>query len=330
MKGVGPDKWCQADIPVRVSIGSLAVLGLEKLRVEAIPHTLYMLQYSSEGCLAGCRFCAQSITSRAPKSMLSRVIWPTVSLRELVNSLKHNRRLFKRICLQTVVKPMFFHEVLCILKQLAGLGIPVSLATTPVHKDFLTTVKQLGVDNLGVGLDASTPALFEKSGKPYTWNTYIFFTRRALEVFGRGHVFVHIIAGLGEEPKDIVETMKYIYSMGARVALFKYTPLPGTQKYPGIDLYTYRAIQIARLLLEHGYDPFTYIDFDKNPPRAKRRIPLNTDELIQALITSGCPDCNRPFYNESPRGPLYNYPNKDVLERHKEKIIGELSRIGVV
>jgi biotin synthase-related radical SAM superfamily protein len=24
--------------------------------------------------------------------------------------------------------------------------------------------------------------------------------------------------------------------------------------------------------------------------------------------TSGCPDCNRPFYNEQPGGPLYNYP----------------------
>ena len=24
--------------------------------------------------------------------------------------------------------------------------------------------------------------------------------------------------------------------------------------------------------------------------------------------TSGCPDCNRPFYNEQPSGPFYNYP----------------------
>ena len=143
-------------------------------------------------------------------------------------------------------------------------------------------------------------------------------------------MFVHIIAGLGEKPRDIVKTMKHIYSMGARVALFRYTPLPGTLEYPGIDLYTYRALQIARFLLEYRYDPFAYIDFDKNPPRAKKRIPLSIDELVQALITSGCPDCNRPFYNESPRGPLYNYPNKDVLEKHKEKVIEELSRIGVV
>jgi biotin synthase-related radical SAM superfamily protein len=28
----------------------------------------------------------------------------------------------------------------------------------------------------------------------------------------------------------------------------------------------------------------------------------------KAFETSGCPGCNRPYYNESPRGPLYNYP----------------------
>jgi biotin synthase-related radical SAM superfamily protein len=24
--------------------------------------------------------------------------------------------------------------------------------------------------------------------------------------------------------------------------------------------------------------------------------------------TSGCPGCNRPYYNESTRGPMYNHP----------------------
>jgi biotin synthase len=24
--------------------------------------------------------------------------------------------------------------------------------------------------------------------------------------------------------------------------------------------------------------------------------------------TSGCPDCNRPYYNERPGGVMYNYP----------------------
>jgi len=33
-------------------------------------------------------------------------------------------------------------------------------------------------------------------------------------------------------------------------------------------------------------------------------LPL-TGEPFQ---TCGCPDCNRPFYNERPGGVMYNYP----------------------
>ncbi|MDH5792671.1 MAG: radical SAM protein, partial [Candidatus Bathyarchaeota archaeon] len=28
----------------------------------------------------------------------------------------------------------------------------------------------------------------------------------------------------------------------------------------------------------------------------------------EAFRTSGCPGCNRPYYNERPSGPFYNYP----------------------
>jgi biotin synthase len=27
-------------------------------------------------------------------------------------------------------------------------------------------------------------------------------------------------------------------------------------------------------------------------------------------MTSGCPDCDRPYYNEEPKGPLYNFPRR--------------------
>ena len=39
--------------------------------------------------------------------------------------------------------------------------------------------------------------------------------------------------------------------------------------------------------------------------------------------TSGCPDCNRPFYNERPGGPIYNYPyplNKDETKDVKDEL----------
>jgi len=35
------------------------------------------------------------------------------------------------------------------------------------------------------------------------------------------------------------------------------------------------------------------------------RVLLSSGE---AFRTSGCKGCNRPFYNERPSGPMYNYP----------------------
>jgi biotin synthase len=32
------------------------------------------------------------------------------------------------------------------------------------------------------------------------------------------------------------------------------------------------------------------------------------------FVTSGCPGCNRPYYNERPGGPLYNYPRQPLPE----------------
>ena len=42
------------------------------------------------------------------------------------------------------------------------------------------------------------------------------------------------------------------------------------------------------------------------------------------FMTSGCPGCNRPYYNERPSGPLYNYPFRpdagEVAEIEKQTI----------
>jgi biotin synthase len=39
-----------------------------------------------------------------------------------------------------------------------------------------------------------------------------------------------------------------------------------------------------------------------------RTMIVNIVESGEPFLTSGCPNCNRPFYNEKPGGPIYNYP----------------------
>jgi biotin synthase len=47
---------------------------------------------------------------------------------------------------------------------------------------------------------------------------------------------------------------------------------------------------------------------------------VTTGEPFQ---TSGCPNCNRPFYNEQPGGPMYNYP-RPLSSAEAEQAIREM------
>ncbi|MCC6043294.1 MAG: radical SAM protein [Desulfurococcaceae archaeon] len=307
---------------VRASVGTLAKLKLVNLKVLEEPTTAYLLQYSERGCYAQCRFCLQARNSpKSTREWLGRVTWLSVSIEELKRSWS---RVFYRVCLQTVIKPLFHLEALRIVRELRSVDAetPFSLAITPVNIEILKAFKELGVDALGVGLDATTQALFEEWRKPYSWNLYWRFIEKGVEVYGPGNVYVHLIAGLGESLKEIVETMKKVYRHGCGVALFAYTDARGVTS---VDIKHYRLAQLARYLLENGLDPDQYIDYEKKI--VKRELPLNN--VLEAFYTSGCPHCNRPFYNEGPRGPLYNIPSQRVLRDYLEKLKAELRSVGV-
>ena len=101
--------------------------------------------------------------------------------------------------------------------------------------------------------------------------------------------------------------------MGVYPALFAFTPIPGTllSDHPPPPIDYYRRMQIAHYLITRGirrYDDMTFND--------GRLVDFGiSDERLRAIIrsglpflTSGCPGCNRPYYNERPGGPLYNFP----------------------
>ena len=268
---------------------------------------------------ASCAFCAQSHGRGGER--LGRVTWPVISL-ETVE--KYWKRSFTRICLQTVIKPGFPSEALSVLANMRSFEpeLPVSLAVTPVPRHYLVEARRLGVDALGIGLDTSTPVLFEKWSKPHSWELYWRFAERAVEIYGEGNVYVHLIAGLGESLRELVKVMKGIYRLGARVALFNYVDERGS---PRVNVRYYRLAQLARYMLEHRVDPDLYTDYEKGV--VKRDLPVSS--VVDAFYTSGCPGCNRPFYNESPRGPLYNIPSQRLLLVYYEKLREELRSIGV-
>jgi biotin synthase len=79
---------------------------------------------------------------------------------------------------------------------------------------------------------------------------------------------------------------------------------------PPLD--SYRRIQVARHLLVQGVCSVDNFCFSEEGRIAFFGLPTCELESLladgEAFRTSGCPGCNRPYYNEPPRGPLYNYP----------------------
>lgn len=151
----------------------------------------------------------------------------------------------------------------------------------------------------------------------------------ASEVFGEGNVSTHLIVGLGETEREMVETVQRCVDMGVLPALFAFTPISGTalenNSQPSVSVY--RRVQVARHLIFHEVARCESMGFDKEDCI----IDFGVDEealrgTIQGgepFLTSGCPDCNRPYYNEKPSGPIYNYP-RPLTEKEIGQTLQEL------
>jgi len=312
---------------IRVSIGSLALLDLVSLNMKYKPTTLYMLQYSPYGCLARCSFCSQSFSSRVSKKYLSRITWYSVKLSSIVEKLIDKKKLFKRICFQTILKKYFIQETVGIMEYLReqNIELPVSIATTPVSKYYLEKLYDLGVDYLGVGLDTATPILFIKHGKPYTWSVYMEFIENALEIFGEKHVYVHLIVGLGEDSLELYSLMEKLINIGCNIALFPYTSID--KRSPLVDLRYYRSTQIIRYFLQKNYKLEEIVEDGIVKRELIEEIISNLDKYYEIFITTGCPHCNRPYYTENPKGPFYNIYGNDHFEEYKRRLIEELKQL---
>jgi biotin synthase len=60
-------------------------------------------------------------------------------------------------------------------------------------------------------------------------------------------------------------------------------------------------------------------DFSVNEQTLRQNI-----QMGKPFLTFGCPSCNRPYYNEKPSGPYYNYPTR-IGKKELSKIEGQLS-----
>ncbi len=314
---------------LRVSIGTASVLGLTECWQDEKPTTAYLMTYTEGGCSANCGFCPQARSSLSRRSLLSRVLWPDYATEEVVDRLKRGDGIIRRICIQAVNYPGFFDDVLALLREIVeATDLPISLDTMPLNRDQMETLRNTSLDRISIPLDAATHKLFDEvkgrsAGGPYTWEGHLEALSVAVEVFGKGRVFTNLVVGLGETEEEAIGLIQHLLQKGVNTALYAFTPVEGTKlaDQPQPNLITYRRIQLARHLITKGLVQFETMEFGEGGRVEDFGVEVETLKSVLAdgevFRTSGCPGCNRPYYNERPSGPFFNYPRRLTAAEEK-------------
>ncbi len=322
---------------IRLSLGTAIVLGLLEGKLDAQPTTAYLMTYRTGRCSANCGFCPQARASKSNIELLSRVSWPTFPTPNVLAALATKAELgkIKRVCIQTLNYPDVFIHLEAIVKEIKkACAIPISVSCQPLNKVNIQRLAEAGVGRIGIALDAATEALFEKvkgvgAGGAYSWENQFRQLNEALAVFGRGNVSTHIIVGLGETEKEAAEVIQRCVDLSVLPALFAFTPVPGTALEDMLPpkVQSYRRIQLARYLIVNAKTRLENMQFDAKDKITGYGVAVDVlNSVVDGGLpfrTSGCPDCNRPFYNEKPSGPFYNYPanpSREEIEKIKKQL----------
>lgn len=320
--GSGPISHNMTISRINVSIGTAAVLGLADVPLGVAPTTAYFMLGGR--CVMNCAFCAQARGSEADALRLSRVTWPEFGLGETAERLREavERGDIRRVCVQVTVTADAFNRTLRLLERVkAACDAPFDVAILPRNLDEVHQLLDAGADHIGFGLDAACERVFRQV-KGGDWEhslTLVEGTARAHP----GRAAVHLIAGLGETELEMVERVQWAHDLEVTVGLFAFTPVPGThlENLPAPSLGSYRRLQVARWLIAADCDRSEDMIFDAKGRLLQLGAPIPEDG--QPFRTSGCPDCNRPYYNERPSGPMYNYP-RPLTAEEADRAIREL------
>ena len=286
------------------------------------------MTYRTGKCTANCLFCPQARTSQANSKLLSRVSWPAFATKQVAQKIGNASatQRIKRVCIQALNYPEVCIHLAALVKEIKRhANVPISVSCQPLNSGNMRLLAEAGADRIGIALDAATETLFNevkgaKANGPYTWEKQFRQLHEALEVFGKRKVSTHLIIGLGETENETVSLIQKCVDMDVSPALFAFTPVRGTalETKPQPPIATYRRMQVARYLIVNGHARSEDMHFDSADCLTDYGIDkealISVVESGKPFLTSGCPDCNRPFYNEKPSGPIYNYPRNPRRE----------------
>ena len=317
---------------IRASIGSLGVLGLRNIKLPAPPTTLYLML--GEKCMFDCAYCPQARTSHGSTDFLSRVIWPKTDWELLKNAVLNTPKIVKRICFQVVSSKGYVEEALFFVQDLSktlseakksgtnARALPISVS---IRLSDINDVKRLfdaGAERIGLAMDVVNRDNYANI-RGGDFDRDFRFILSAGERF-KGRITTHVIVGMGETDEELFNAFSEFYKRNITVGLFAFTPIKGTRmensKRPSLN--RYRKIQFMRYLFSMNKEFVPH--FDENG----KLISIEGEGVGSIVksgaiyVTSGCPNCNRPYYNEEPLGPMFNYP---FIPDETERIVNEFT-----
>ncbi len=317
---------------VRLSLAAAMTLGFVRgwFYRNARLRCINLLLTYADGCKANCSFCglAREKTEEWSQKKFIRVAWKTYPTEEVIEKTKAAPDYVQRVCISMITHPRCREDVLTVCRSVAErTSLPVSLLIAPtlLKRDDLVAMKEAGAERIGVAIDGATPEIFDQfRGKPvhgpHRWDRYWKIYEQSLEVFGEGMSGVHLICGLGETEKELVDAISRARRMGGSTHLFSFFPEKGSamenQSPPRIG--TYRRIQLARWLIDNDRTKLEDMHFDDSGRIVDFGLPQeDLDPIIlmgTPFETSGCPGadgrvaCNRPYGNEKPGKGIRNFP----------------------
>lgn len=297
---------------IKCSAGTAKVLGVKQIKVDALPTTAYLMV--GERCSNDCSFCPQARSSGARADLLSRVTWPGFDGELIIKGIAQafSGGQIKRTCLQVVESKDALTRTKQVLQNLyRSSEVPVCVSCSAGGIETVAELIELGADRVSVALDAACARVYAQH-KGRSWNQKLKLIREATDAFP-GRISTHLIAGLGETEEEMLDTVQQMIDLGVTVALFAFTPVKGTNleqaKPPALS--QYRRIQAAHWLMMKGLCRFEQMSFVEGRLIEFGMIQEKWVRELgngEAFRTSGCPDCNRPYYNEKPGGLMYNFP----------------------
>lgn len=240
---------------IGVSALTASVLEIKKIRSKASSNQAYLLLGSR--CQNSCTFCSQGKFAKSSDSLLSRVTWPKYEIKTVLEKLKEKQNdKIKKICFQVVSYPGYFEDFLQILDLFrAELSIPIGASINVSSMDDIDELFGHNLVNLGIAIDASSDSIYKKvKNNKNSFNTTLQLIIKAANNYP-SKVTAHIIAGLGETDRDLLNLFSILLANDANIALFAFTPIKGTEleNYPRISIERYRYIQFVLEYLKKKY-----------------------------------------------------------------------------